>query len=316
MSDLPHLLKAAPEGEILSWHAERMTGVGGSDASVVLGLSPWKTPFELYKEKRGEAPIHTTNTAPTRWGRYLEPAIRQAYADTTGQVVRVPTAMLRHPEHNFMLANLDGFTDNRRVVEIKTARNDTGWGEEGSDQIPQAYLLQVQHYMAVTRFEVADVAVLIGGSDFRLYEVPADKDLQDFIIDAEAEFWSHVQRGEPPEPVSYRDVIARYGYSSRDAQIEAPFEVLEAIEALQSVRRTQLELSEAEETLKAKIMLSMGDTERLCYKGQTIVTWKATKPRNQFDTDAFKAAHPSLYAEFIKTTPPSRRFLLKNAEML
>ena len=142
----------------------RATGIGGSDAAAILGLSRWKSPFQVYQEKRGEA-AQTPDNASMRWGRYLEPVVRQAYADDTGRAVRLPDGLVRHQQHTFMIANLDGVTDDGRVVEIKTARTSQGWGEPGSDQVPQEYLLQAQHHMAVTGLVVADVAVLIGGSD-------------------------------------------------------------------------------------------------------------------------------------------------------
>ena len=62
------------------------------------------------------------------WGKRMEPAIRQWYSDQTGRSVRLPDKILYHPVHQFMLASLDGFTDDNRVVEIKTARYSKDWG--------------------------------------------------------------------------------------------------------------------------------------------------------------------------------------------
>jgi hypothetical protein len=87
-----------------------------------------------------------------------------------------------------------------RGWEGKTARTDRGWGEQGTDQVPQAYLIQVQHYMVLTALPVFDVDVLIGGQDERHYEVPADRELQEMIIEAEHDLWQRIQRGDPPEP--------------------------------------------------------------------------------------------------------------------
>jgi putative phage-type endonuclease len=189
---------AIPADDRATFLANRLTGLGGSDAAVALGVSPWRTPLELYLEKRGEIPP-IDETEPMRWGKLLEPVIRQRYSDMTGRTVRVPPFM-RHPKHEFITAHPDGITDDMRLFEAKTARSADGWGEQGSDQIPQYYLLQVQHYMLVTATPVSDVAVLIGGSDFRTYEVPADVELQEMIVEGEAAFWRRVQEGNPPEP--------------------------------------------------------------------------------------------------------------------
>ena len=54
-------------------------------------------------------------------------------------------------------------------------------GEPGTDEIPDYYMTQVQHYLAVTGVKTADVAVLIGGNDFRIYTIEADEELQSFV---------------------------------------------------------------------------------------------------------------------------------------
>lgn len=179
---------------------ERKSGLGGSDAAAALGLSPWVTPRELYEQKISEQDEldDVATSGPMLWGNLLEPVIRQRYADLTGRIVRVPDT-LRSEQHPWMLAHLDGITDCGRGVEIKTARSADGWGEPGTDQIPQAYLLQVQHCMIVARVEVFDVCVLIGGNEERMYEVHQDRELQQLLVDGEAEFWSHVVNRQPPE---------------------------------------------------------------------------------------------------------------------
>lgn len=292
------------------WLESRMAGIGGSDAAAVLGLSRWKTPLDVYLDKRGESVSAPDNEAML-WGRALEPVIRQQYAERTGRVVRVPEGILAHPEHPFMLANVDGVTDDRRVLEVKTARSGKDWGEPGSDEVPQAYLLQVQHYMAVTGYPVADVAVLIGGSDFRLYEVPADNELQELMVSAEAEFWQRVVDGNPPEPVSLADVQAKFGRTSNNAAIEAAPEVLTALETIKATRDQIKAIEASEEAARAIVMNAMGEADTLTFGGRTIATWKLAKAARRFDMDSFKAAHPAIYEQFAKTGDPSRRFIIK-----
>jgi putative phage-type endonuclease len=293
------------------WLKARSTGIGGSDVAAILGLSKWKTPLTVYMEKRGELAPQPDNDA-MRWGRYLEPVVRQAYADETGREVRLPEQLVRHPRHDFMIANVDGFTEDRRIFEAKTARTADGWGEPGSDQVPQPYLLQVQHYMEVTGFDVADVAVLIGGSDFRLYEVPADHELQEMLVDAEAEFWKQVQSGEPPEPVTYADVIARWGRASRADLVMADDETIRALNQLRELKVQREHLEIAEEQWRAVVCKALGECDTLVDgAGKTLATWKASAGAKRFDSVAFKAAHPALYDQFIKQGEPSRRFLLK-----
>lgn len=297
------------------WLLARTTGIGGSDVAAILGLSKWKTPLQVYQEKRGEIEPQADNDA-MRWGRYLEPVVRQAYADETGNEVRVLDELVRHPANDFMIANLDGFvlptSGPRRVFEAKTARTGEGWGEPGSDQIPQPYLLQVQHYMEVSGFPIADVAVLIGGSDFRIYEVPADRELQQMLVEAEADFWQRVQKGEPPEPVSYADVQARFGRASKAGSVLADDEVMQALRQLRELKTQAKHLELAEEQWKAIVMKALGENDTLIdSSGHTLATWKASAAPKRFDSTAFKAKHPDLYELFLAVGEPSRRFLLK-----
>jgi len=184
---------------------ERRQGIGGSEAAAALGLSPWKTAIELYEEKRAGSPLSVIEpNEAMRWGVILEPVIRQEYANRTGRSVTVPEKSLASSAHPFMLATLDGIAHSvgevDRLFEAKTARSGFDWGEPGTDQVPQHYLLQVQHYMVVTGLELADLAVLIGASDFRIYEIAADPELQQMIIEGEREFWTRVETGNPPAP--------------------------------------------------------------------------------------------------------------------
>jgi putative phage-type endonuclease len=293
-----------------SWLLERRKGIGGSDAAAVLGLSKWKTPLQVYLEKRGEL-VSTPDNESMLWGRALEPVIRQQYAERTGRVVRVPESIITHQKYAFMIANLDGVTDDLRVVEVKTARSGQDWGEPGSDEVPQSYLLQVQHYMAVTGLKVADIAVLIGGSDFRIYEVLADQELQDMLIAGEAEFWQRVVDCNPPEPVSLADVHAKFGRISNCSSIEASSEVMAALDIIKAIKEQIKEMEASEEKAKAIVMKELGHADTLTYGGQTIATWKLAKPAKRFDSAALKAAHSAIYEQFIKAGDPIRRFIIK-----
>lgn len=297
------------------WLAERRTGIGGSDAAVIAGVSKWRTPYELWAEKRGESAGQDDNM-DMLIGRALEPDIRQRYANQTGRAVLLPDGILRHPSHEWMLATVDGFTDDHRLLEIKTARSGPEWGEPGSAEIPPAYLLQVQHYLAVTALQVADVAVMFKdrrAPSVEVYEVPADAELQGMLIEAEAEFWRSVVDGVPPSPVSHADMLARYGRSSVEGAVVASADVEAAVSDLRDIAKQRKALDAKEEEARAVVMAALCENDTLLsgYSGKQIVTWKAAKAPQRFDAAAFREAHPSLYAQFVRVGESSRRFLLK-----
>lgn len=294
------------------WLEDRRTGVGGSDVAPILGLSQWSTPYSVWLDKQGQLPDIEENPA-MKWGTILEGVIRQEYANQTGRVVVQPNEMLRHPVHHHMIANLDGaIVDERRIFEAKTARSANGWGDPGTDQIPMPYLFQVQHYMIVTGYEVADVAVLIAGSDFRLYEVHADRELQDMMIDAEAAFWQRVVAKEPPELTSIADAIAKYGRFSRKNDVVADDETITAIETLRSIKVARAALDEGEDAAKLTIYRALGDADTLIDReGKPLATWRAQDAPLRVDSSALKSKHPDIYREVVKQGDPTRRFLLK-----
>lgn len=297
--------------ETAQWLEERRKGIGGSDIAAILGLSPWKTAYQVYQEKRKEISNWEGNDQ-TDWGKRMEPAIRQWYSDLTGRCVRLPDKILYHAKHPFMLASLDGFTDDNRIVEIKTARSSKGWGEPGTNEIPDYYVLQVQHYMIVTGFEVADVPVSIAGGSPELYEVPADRELWEMIIEAAAAFWQRVVDGNPPDPVTYADAVARFGRSAIKGEVEASSEILTAHSRLHETRNTLAGLEQAEEELKAEIIKFMGDSADTLKCGDvTLCTYRLGSGRKTFDAKSLEREMPDIYQKYLKTGEPSRRFLIK-----
>jgi len=287
---------------------QRRKGIGGSDAAAVLGLSKWKTAYDVFLDKTGKAEPTPDNDAML-WGRLLEPVIRQQYADRTGRVVVMPE-MLRDAKDSYIVANVDGLCADR-VLEIKTARTSKDWGEEGSDEVPMQYFLQCQHYMLVTGRPAADIAVLIGASDFRIYTIEANEKLFGVMRASYADFWNeHVLKDVPPEAVSYADAVAQYKVSNGQT-IEATPDVLKMVDALKALQEKQKALAEEETALKGSIMAFMKDNEALTVDGLTRVSWKTSKAAERFDNKRFKAEHPDLAAAYTIAGASSRRFLVK-----
>jgi len=296
------------------WLEERRKGIGASDSAAVMGLSPWRTPYQVYLDKIGEAKPWDSNPQMS-WGLRMEPALRQFYSDVTNRPVRLPDKILYHSKYQFLLASLDGFTDDKRVVELKTSRISKGWGEPGTNEIPDYYVIQVQHQMIVTDFNVADVVVSIGGGVPELYEVPADKELQEMIIEAEADFWQRVVEGRPPEPVSYADAISRFSKSAAEGIVVASDEAIHAVNKLRTVQGEISKLKAAEEEIKGKLIIAlgeMGDTLVLS-DGTKLITYKLSKGRTTFDAKILKKELPEVYKKYLKTSEPQRRFLIKES---
>lgn len=289
------------------WLEARRKGIGGSDAAAILGASRYKTRADVWLDKTGRAP-EIEESAPMHWGTVLEPVIRSEYMACTGRDVIQPP-MMQSDDFPWMLANLDGVSGDR-ILEIKTARNDADWGEPGTDEIPLEYSAQVHHYMIVTGLAVADVAVLIGGSDFRIYTVEADRELHLAMIDREREFWRLVETDTMPEPVDAREVQALFAKDNGQT-VQASESVYLACQRLKAVKDNLKHLDAEKDLLEGQIKHAIGEAAVIELDGMPLATWKAAKDSQRFDSDAFKAAHPELFAQYLKTVPGSRRFLLK-----
>ena len=252
---------------------ERQLGIGASDAAPALGLSKYKTPYQLWEEKTALEVVQFDSPILRR-GRMFEPIIRQLYSDETGRAVKKVPSM-RSEKYPFMTASPDGYAeDGKRYIEIKTARNKSEWGEPGTDEIPLPYMIQVQHGLIVTGLEIADIPVSFSLDDFAIYEVPADRELQEMIIEKEATFWELVKNRIPPEPSNYVDVYRRFAVSI-SKNIQADSDIVGAIQSLKSVKLSQKELKEQEDKLKTMIGKFMAEADTLIdFDGNTLATWK------------------------------------------
>lgn len=293
-----------------AWLAERRKGLGGSDAAAACGLSKWKTPLELYLEKIGETADADENDAMYR-GRVLEPSVRQWYCDVTGRMVLTPKEIICHPSRPFLLASLDGIADpGEIIVDFKTARNRTGWGDPGTDEVPLEYLCQVQHYMAVADLGRAELAVLFGDFEFSIYPVEADTEFQTLLIEREAEFWDAVQRRQPPEITSLEDVRRRWPIACKDAYRGTLDDAAVACR-LASIKACIKRLEELEEATKAELQTCIADHDGLEVAGEIFATWKNVKSGTRFDAKRMQKDHPELCAQYIYDSPPQRQLLLK-----
>lgn len=291
------------------WLEERRTGIGGSDAGAVAGLSPWSTPLEVYYDKIGEG--ENIETPQMRRGTLLEPVVRQMYCDATGYTVVVPDGMIRHPVHDFAVVNLDGLViDLNLVWEGKTARDRRGWGEPGSDEVPVVYLAQVQHGMMVAQMPRADIAVLFGDFELAIYHIEADPEFQYLLLEHEAAFWLRVQNRQPPDPITAADVQRRWPISQPIGK-PASAEYVDMVAKLSLIKDFIKKLETVKEMTEAEIKREMEGVEALTLGNEQIVTWKTAKGAQRFDTKRFEQDEPTLYKKYLNQSATNRRFLIK-----
>ena len=62
----------------------RRNGIGGSDASVVMGKNPWRSIQQLWEDKTGKTPVLENSNEYTYWGNVMEGIIRKEFMNRTG----------------------------------------------------------------------------------------------------------------------------------------------------------------------------------------------------------------------------------------
>ena len=297
------------------WLEYRKNGIGGSDASVVCGISRYKSPVELWMEKTGQLPAQEAGEA-AYWGTQLEGLVRAEFSKRTGIEISLVKRLLQCEEHPFMLANLDGICQHPDfgacIFEAKTAS--AYKAGEWDETIPDEYQLQIQHYMAVTGCRAAYIAVLIGGNTFRWKLVERDDKLIFMLIAFEETFWKHVQNGTPPAldgaDASARFLSERFPNSMPQSQVKLPDTakdlLLQYDEACEQLDAAAERKQEAENLLKQMLGEHEAGTS-----GDRIVTWKSVL-QERLDSKTLKAEHPALYKKYANKTS-YRRFSIKAA---
>lgn len=307
MSRSPHALHEA---------YDESAGIGGSSVAAALGLSKFTTRRQLYEKITGN--VERTDNRFTYWGRMLEDAIAGAFTERTGIPLRRPNRTYRHPEFPFLRAHVDrlgyGF-----VFEAKTAGFHAGkldWGEtislddmtpeawEGggwqalvSDDIPDDYGLQLQHYMALTKRPHAFLVVLIGGNEAKLYHAAADAELYaESILPGLMNFWEeHVEKRVPPELVAEDEEFIRGRFPrAEDDLVISPTEFTEqAGVKLLVVKQDKSELEKREKHLRAIIEEAIGSHEGMI-GGSFKVTWKSDPEKDETEWELVAKAYRGL----------------------
>lgn len=302
----------------------RRGSIGASDAAAALGMAPpsWEIsgPRDLVLDKQGKLEEKPATVAMKR-GSLLEPLVLEEYERKSGRVCQLVPEQLHHAEYPWMHVNVDALSlldspQPDRLVEAKTSAYGAGYGEEGSDEIPDYYYIQTQHGLCVLnslgyKIEVCDVPVLMMTSSVvQVFRVEADPAMWPDLIDAEREVWKHVEAGTLPPPTTSSEVAEHFRRSS-PGKVEADAAVAAALADLRQLKSQLKFLDEKKGALEAKVKAFIGELDTLTVDGKVAATWKSTKDGVAVDTKRLLAEHPELAKQYEVEKPGHRRFLVK-----
>jgi putative phage-type endonuclease len=299
------------------WLHLRTTGIGGSDAGAIMGLNKYSTPLSVYLAKKDMAAFE--GNSATEWGNILEDPIRKKAREDLGIEIETVPGMFTNKDNTFMNANFDGlvFIEGEKEIagvkvsglgghEIKTSRSGEGFT---SDEIPDSYYAQVQHYMAVTGIRFFVLTVFIFDKyEGRHYVIPRDEIFIQSLIKSESDFWNeYVMQNVAPAPTgteSESDLVKSLPMAET---IELPSECEAILEEKQEIDTQIKELEGKSEALKEQILMKMNELSTGSEAAEkTIATcggWKIslnTQTSKRIDTAALKKA--GIYDEYAKET--------------
>lgn len=231
-----------------------------TDVPAILGMSPWVNAADVFLQKTQGVTTFKGNDA-TQAGVLLEPSVLAWAALKLGPLN--PGDWMVH-ENGINACSLDAQRTNGEVVEAKTSGivgpgDPSKWGEEGTDEIPDYYLLQVQAQLMITGAARAWVPALIGGRGFVMFCVMGNRDLQEVIAENSVAFWQeHVVPCVSPPNV-------RPSMESLKALRREPGKTVEVADQLASdylaAKAAKAEAERIEESAKAALIEALADAE-------------------------------------------------------
>jgi putative phage-type endonuclease len=298
-----------------SWLEARTKGIGGSDASVILGLNKWKTAFELWLEKTGQVIPEEIQSDAAYFGTQLEDLVAKEFEKRSGKKVRRRNAILQHPDHEFIIANVDRMiVGEKAILECKTtsAYNAKEWE---SEEIPESYIIQVQHYLGVLgpEYKKGYFAVLIGGNKFVWKEIERDDELIDAIFEQEIYFWNHHVKGNVAPALDGTSAAEEYlkkkfAKAEKGKTVDLTSEYKEKIDEYLSLKETikglEVQMKEIENQIKNEIQ----DAET-AFVQKFQVDWKSINS-TRVDSKKLKEHFPNIYQQVTKSSS-YRKFGIK-----
>ncbi|MBK3700140.1 YqaJ viral recombinase family protein [Listeria monocytogenes] len=307
-----NILASVKDMDRTQWLLTRRLGIGGSDAGIIMGLNQYKTAFELWLDKTDQVLPDESAGEAAYWGNQMEEVVAKEFEKRTGKKVRRSNMMYQHPEHDFMLANVDRFVVGEdAILECKTASAYLA-KEWEADEVPATYLVQIQHYLAVTGKSKAYVAVLIGGNKFIWKEIDRDEELINQIIAFELDFWETNVKGQLAPALDGSSAAEKYlkdrFAKSEDKQIILPKTFNEYLTERANLERDIKLLETRKKEIDNNIKGHMESAEKALSDNYE-VSWKSMTSK-RVDTKKLKEKFSDIYLTVLMESH-SRKFTVK-----
>jgi len=265
-------------------------------------------------EKQGKKQIpDLSGVEAVQMGHVMQPVIGRLFQDKHKMELKDADYSLTHPKHDWFRSHFDFISaDGTVLVEAKNynagVRNKF---DADTNRIPDPDYAQLVHECACHGIDRIFLAVLFGGQEFVTFEFNISQAEQDDLIQRMAKLWAFCKTDTLPPAETIEQTKLMYPQSSEDALI-ANQQLEQLVDTLRKYKAQSKMLDDEIEKMEVMVRNAMGEKGSIMsFTGETLVTWRTSKPSMRFNTDLFKQAMPDIYQQFVVEQPGSRRFLVK-----
>lgn len=292
------------------WLEHRRKSIGGSDASAIVGMNNYSSPYTVWADKLGKLPPKEDNEA-MRLGRDLEDYVAKRFTEETGKKVRRENNILINPDIPFAHANVDrmivgedaGF-EAKTTSALNTKKFKNG-------EYPENYYVQCVHYMMVTGCERWYLGVLVLGIEFKWFVIERDEGEIEALRKSEADFWEYVKSGEAPmaDGSDSTSETLRTIYPESNGETVGLMAFEDDLKQYMHLSALADDYKKLKEECANKIKAYMGE----CGNGESSkykVSWSSYM-RNTFDHKRFAKDNPGIDLSGYYNASPTRKFSVK-----
>jgi len=274
-----------------AWLAERRKLIGASEVAAILGVDPRMGPLAVYASKVSDT-ADVEETRWMKWGRRVEGAIADGYADETGRPVVDCGAheIRRHPYAPFLGATLDRLTGGslahpepiegmlRVPLEAKAVAGFKA--KEWAEDPPLHYQVQLQAQLACTGAQWGSLVALIGGISLAWRDLLRNDAFLAAALPKLEEFWLRVERRQPPDADGLPGTTAavRALWSEEDGEtVPLDVEALELVSLWEKAKAIEKGTEDEIETLGNRLRARMGSASFGALPDGSMLTLRTTK---------------------------------------
>jgi len=296
--------------------ARRKSGIGGSDVAAVLGLSRWRSPLDVWRDKVSEEPPRDEQNDVLALASYLEEYTAQKYAAVTGYKLRRRNSLLVASDYPFLIGDIDreilGDSRGLGLWEGK-ALSRYAFNRVELYGLPDDYTLQTQHYFHCGngRYKWGVVAILCRESGRLLYfEIAPNSELYAEVKPKLVEFWHMVETRTMPPESTLPPLPDPPKYNGKIEDFNADASLAGLLKEYDEVAAMQKDADELAAGVKKRIADHLRNHEAVECGGRRVF-YKSSR-RASFDAARFQAENPAQYRKYVRETETAKSLRIYN----